>query len=372
MRPTLRNLLLVLLVVVVLGALLYRSRRAITLEGFNWAHLVGAIREARLSLLLLAVAAVFVCYAIRALRWVAFSRYIGEPTFSNVYSATMIGFACVFLLGRAGEPIRPLLIARKDRLPVSSTFGIYVLERVFDVASTIALGGISLLLVPNEVLESGGDDSAVTAARTAGGVLLAGLLLVIAFLVYFRLHGAGLLERKLRVWHDATGWRKHFAGAFSGFSEGLQAIRGPRDLILAVIYSAAHWLLVAWTYLWVCHSFGGDLADLGFPEMMFVLAATMVGATLQLPGVGGGAQLASFLALTVFFGIEKEPAAAAAIVLWLITFATCTLLGVPLLIREGWSMRELWRLARRETQAEAIAAHAAKSRVGSPTERAPR
>ena len=36
-----------------------------------------------------------------------------------------MGFACVFLLGRAGEPIRPALIARKDSISTPRMFGVY-------------------------------------------------------------------------------------------------------------------------------------------------------------------------------------------------------------------------------------------------------
>jgi len=55
--------------------------------------------------------------------------------------------------------------------------------------------------------------------------------------------------------------------------------------------------------------------------------------------------------LTLIFGVEKEPAAVTSIVIWLITFAACCLVGIPLLIREGWSMGELRRLAREEEAA---------------------
>jgi len=79
-----------------------------------------------------------------------------------------------------------------------------------------------------------------------------------------------------------------------------------------------------------------------------VLAFTLVGSAVQLPGVGGGSQLACFLAYTTIFGVEKEPAAAAAILIWLITFAGCSLAGVPLLIHEGMSLGELRRMAKEE------------------------
>ena len=38
--------------------------------------------------------------------------------------------------------------------------------------------------------------------------------------------------------------------------------------------------------------------------------------------------------------------------MWLISFAMCTLVGVPLLIREGWSLGELRQMAKSEQAAE--------------------
>jgi hypothetical protein len=64
--------------------------------------------------------------------------------------------------------------------------------------------------------------------------------------------------------------------------------------------------------------------------------------------VGGGSQLACFLAYTTIFGVEKEPAAAAAMVIWLISFAFCSIAGVPILIREGFSLGQLKELAEQE------------------------
>ncbi len=358
MGRSLRKFLFVVLALTVVGGLLYRFRHSITLEGFRWPVLVASVREARLSLLLLSIAAVYLAYAIRALRWMRFSQCLGPVTFPHVYSATLMGFACVFLLGRAGEPVRPLLIARKDSLPVSSTFGIYVLERVMDFAATAVLAGVALLVFSEpELLQE--DDPLLTAARTTGVALLVGLVAILSFLIYFRFHGAGKLAARLERAEPGPGWRAKLAGIIAGFSEGLQCIRTWSDLFWTIGYTLAHWLLIVCIYLWVPHSFGGSLASLTFVDAMLLLAFTMVGSALQLPGVGGGSQLATFLVLTVIFGVEKEPAAAVAIVLWLITFAASSLAGLPLLVGEGWSMGALRSLARAEAEAEAVGTHVA-------------
>jgi hypothetical protein len=46
-----------------------------------------------------------------------------------------------------------------------------------------------------------------------------------------------------------------------------------------------------------------------------------------------------------------EPAVAVSVVLWLITFAACSLAGVPLLIHEGLSLGKLRELAEHEKEA---------------------
>ena len=112
-----------------------------------------------------------------------------------------------------------------------------------------------------------------------------------------------------------------------------------------------------WSTCWSCELLAQPLAGIGFTASMLILAFTMLGSALQLPGVGGGAQLATFVVLTRMYAIPQEPAAATAIILWLITFSAACIAGVPLLIHEGWSMGDLRRMARAETAAEDAGTH---------------
>lgn len=351
MLRTSRKYLLLLLALLAAGYLVYKFRHAITLEGFRWSMVVESLHHARISLLLLGVAAIYVCFAIRALRWMRFSRRLGESHFGNVYSATLMGFACTFLLGRAAEPVRPVLIAKKDCLSMPGMFGVYVLERVFDMTASALLAGFALVAFERRGFVGQGNDLLMKAARSAGALLLAGLVAAIAFLIYFRYHGAGRLARKLRESRWRHGWRGRIVLLLEGFSEGLQGIHTWGDLGALAFYTVVHWLLVALVYLWVIHAFPGELAAFSFVDATLVLAFGLVGSALQLPGVGGGMQLATFLVFTLIFGVEKEPAATASIMLWLVTFASCSVAGLPLLFQEGWSMGELRRMARAEEQA---------------------
>lgn len=359
MRTNLRKFLIGLIMLAVLVVLAYHSRHRIHLADFTWKKFAHAVSEANITLLLISVVGVYACYAIRAVRWQRFSRYLGPSTFWDTFSATMMGFASIFLLARVGEPVRPLLLARKNKMPVSSMFGIWVLERLFDFASAVILASLSLLVFSDRLSDAGANTDWVENARAGGWALVGLLAILISLLLYFRLHGAGELHKRLEGWRARSGWRKAVAGAITGFSEGLQAIRSMTDLFLAIFYSAAHWALVALIFLMVTRAFGTAFphSTMNYPGAMLLLAVTLVGSTLQLPGVGGGAQIASIIALTTIFGVEQEPATAIAIMLWLITFASCLLAGIPLLIHEGFSFGELWRLARTEAKAEDAGTH---------------
>jgi uncharacterized protein (TIRG00374 family) len=354
-----RRLFLLLLAVAALGYLFYKFRHSITLEGFEWSTVGQSLRDARLSLLLLTMATIYVCFAIRALRWMRFSRTLGATHFRNVYSATLMGFTCTFLLGRAGEPIRPVLIAKKDKLSIPRMFGVYVLERIFDVAATAVIAGSALVLFERRGLVGHAGDI-VTKVRSAGILLLIGLLVAVSFLIYFRYHGAEWLAKRLQKPAWRAGWRGKVIVLLEGFAEGLQGIRTWNDLGVLVGWSVVHWFLIVLCYTWVAHAFGGQLGTLRFSDAALVLAFSMVGSAVQLPGVGGGAQVATFLVLTLIFGVEKVPAATMSIVVWLVTFASCCLVGLPLLFREGWSMGELRRIA---TAAEHEAESAAEEIV---------
>jgi uncharacterized protein (TIRG00374 family) len=359
MKISWRKILIWLGLFVILAAIAYRSRHKINLANFTWRGFADAVSAANVWLLLLSLAAIFVCYAIRALRWQRFSRYLGPSRFLDTFSGTLIGFTAIFLLARPGEAVRPLILAGKMKAPVSSMFGIWVLERIFDFAAAFVLAVLSLLVFSGRLSDAGANTDLVDQARTGGWLMLGGLVILIALPVYYRLHGASNLDRKMASWSAIGGWRQRVAGVISGFSEGIQAIRSIPDLLIAIFYTAVHWVLVTFIYLWVCQAFGDAFphSDMNFPGAMLLLAITLVGAVLQLPGIGGGAQIACFLALKNIFGATEGPATAIAITLWLISFAAVTLAGLPLLIHQGLSLGQLRKLARAEAQAEAAGKH---------------
>src|ERR1700683_3515576 len=113
MRVPYRRILIWSVVLIALVALAYHARGMVHGGHFSWKRLVQSVREAKFSGLLLGLITIYVAYFIRAIRWKCFSHHIAPCSLLGIYRSTIIGFAAVFVLGRAGEPVRTLLIARK-------------------------------------------------------------------------------------------------------------------------------------------------------------------------------------------------------------------------------------------------------------------
>jgi hypothetical protein len=343
-----KKLLFVVLALAVIGFILYRSSGLLH-SGDFFANLFKAVRRADPALLALATVAIYACYAIRALRWQVLQRNLGPSRFWQIYAMTLAGFAAVLALGRPGEPIRVLLLARKEKLPVADLFGIYFVERILDTASTLVIAALALLLIKSGVESKETAGKFVPAFQAAGALLGVGVLGAIAFLIFLRVRGTAILERRLKPWLEAHNWKSRIAGVLMGLARGVQTIRTWGDLALATVYSAAHWILVLFVYEWVIRAFGGGLADFRLGDAMLVMAFSLVGSIVQLPGIGGGSQLASILVFTKVFGIEPELATAIAIVIWLISFAAVAAFGLPILLHQGLSLTKLKEMAEQES-----------------------
>ena len=83
---------------------------------------------------------------VRALRWQYLLAPLGPTRFSTAFRATVIGFAATFLLpARAGEVIRPYLLARREELSATAAFATIILERLLDLLTVALLFALFVL-----------------------------------------------------------------------------------------------------------------------------------------------------------------------------------------------------------------------------------
>src|SRR6516162_4449882 len=102
---------------------------------FDWATFWENTSHVHWTYIAGSVLLTYFAYILRAVRWRIFLKPLCETTTLRMLAPQFIGFAALALLGRPGEMVRPYLIARKEKLTFSSQVGVWLMERVFDMAA---------------------------------------------------------------------------------------------------------------------------------------------------------------------------------------------------------------------------------------------
>ncbi len=125
-------------------------------SGFSWHEFTKALANVDWSWLALALALILATYVGRAMRWEVMLRPLQKHTsLWRVFSATAIGFTAVVLFGRAGEPVRPYLIAKKEGVTFSSQVAAWVVERMLDLLMVLVIFGMALSQISRSAIQHG-------------------------------------------------------------------------------------------------------------------------------------------------------------------------------------------------------------------------
>ena len=338
------------LILAILVYLQYRHWRS-----FDWGTFWSQTRRIKKVHVVHAVALIYIAYAMRAIRWKIFLRPVRPKVKSvELLSPTLIGFTGLALLGRAGEFIRPYLIARRTNLPFSSQLAVWAVERIFDIGAFAFL--IALAIFLPSALPSIPHPEYYARFREVGFVLIALVagLTVAAALIGRNVESAVLFVEGI-FQHLPKNFGHRLAQKVREFGTGLNTIHGPWSLLGLTLVSVGMWYLIALSYQEVTHSYGVDALEIPVSQLLILMGSSMVGSMLQLPAVGGGSQMATIAALSSVFDVPPEMAASCGILLWLVTFAAVVPLGLALAHRERLSLRKL-----------SVASHRVEEEMGPP------
>ena len=335
MTVRIRTALVVLLTAVLLAFFL----RNADLAGV-WAE----VRRADPGLIALATVLTLATYLLRTWRWQGLVRPIGPARFAAAFRATVIGFAASFLLpARAGEFIRPYLLARHEGLSATATFATIVLERLLDLVTVLLLFGAFLLF-----FDTGLDaiDPATFAAVRVGAAGAAVTAMVgLAVLAVLAGHperlgrAAGRLERWL-----PTRMASALERLVARFAQGMAVLRRPAELARALAISVPLWMSIAGGIWLTSRAF-----HITFPYTgsFLVMSFLTVGVAVPTPGAIGGFHAAFRIAVTTFYAAPEDRAVGAAIVLHAVSFVPVTLMGIGFMAQEGLSLGNMRRMAAR-------------------------
>ena len=310
------------------------------LRGTNFADVWAQVQQVRPGLLILSALMVGLTFVGRTIRWRYLLNPLGDTRFRTVFRSMVIGFGALSLLPvRMGDVIRPYLLARQERLPLTSVFATVVMERVLDLITVLILlavfvwggGGAHLpprLLGPIEF-------------SAAAGAAVAVLLLAIMWVLATHPERIGRLAAALA--QVLPGKLSSRAGHLATtFSSGFAATRDVRQLLLALAWSIAVWLAIAAQAWTVTIAFG---IPMSFPGTFLLQAMLVIGVAVPTPGGVGSFHEAYRLGVTTFFGASKDQAVAAALVTHAISFIPPVVGGILFMAQDGLSLGRLGDLA---------------------------
>jgi len=266
-----------------------------------------------------------------------------HPSFWRILDATCVGFTAIVFFGRAGELVRPYLIATKEKVPFSSQIAAWLLERILDLLMIVLIFGTALAQISRSGIRI--EHAALRWIIQFGGAVI-GLVGAgcIAFIVLFRY----LPDPTPRRITEALGvlperYRRRAEDVISAFVRGMECTRSIGFVLRLLAYSVLEWVAIITCFALLFRAFP-TTADLSITDVVIFVGVVALGSAVQLPGIGGGMQIASIVVLTEFFVRPLEDATGVALMLWAVSFLVIVPVGLVLALREGLNLRRLARI----------------------------
>lgn len=321
-------------------------------RGLDWGQVKVAVQESDWRLVAAAVAIVSAAYLVRAFRWRALLAPLTPASMRELFAATTVGFTAVFLFGRAGEVVRPVVLPMRDRrVRPAAAFVTIMVERIYDSITVLVLFALNLLwfrLPANSAAH-------LSRVRATGIALVAAAVLGLVFLIWFKRNSerivkwleAGLSRRKM----VPARLKRAIISLLQQLAIALSVLSNRRELAVTAGWSVLLWLSIAVANMLVFRAFG---MNFGVSETLFILGWSMVGSVVPTPGGAAGAFHAATAAGLLFLGIGREQAAGVTIVLHLVDFAPAVVFGLYYFLRGDINISRLRALASSEAVEHAV------------------
>jgi len=271
---------------------------------------------------------------------------------SDLFAATTVGFGAMFLVGRAGEVVRPVVLPMRDPgVRPNASFVTIMVERIYDTMAVVLLFAINLIWFkpPPPLMTE------FARVRIVGVVLLLGAILGVAGLTWFRKRSKATVDAVSRVfmrWHFIPArLAKLILSTLEQLARVLRVLVDARELAETIGWTVMIWTVITIANLLVIRAFG---LPFGISATIFVLGWSLVGSLVPTPGGAAGAFHAATAAGLMFLGVARETAAAIAIVMHFVDFGPSLLFGLFYFIRGDLNLERLKSLASPEAVEHAV------------------
>lgn len=273
---------------------------------------------------------VLIHYFIKALRW----RYLlpngDQISNSKLFETLMIGnMASSVLPLRAGEFIRPYILAKDTNSRFATTFSSIVIERFFDLVSVLVLLVGLLMFVPEL------PDWAMKGAFILGG--LGAFILIMMLLGAFTPNLILAIVDKFLKFVPAKFAIK-IRDFIANLLVGASVLRSPYRLFMTILYSVFVWVSCQAIFHVGLYMFDGEWTYLMSLTLTVIVALAV--AAPSAPGFIGVYQTACVASLALF-GIPKETSFAYSLILNAHQLVVVCLVGAYYMSKRHLSLKNL-------------------------------
>lgn len=294
-------------------------------RNLDWNEVSASLQRAKAAYLAAAVLVICVGYLLRATRWQVLLEPITPSSLKELFATTTVGFAAIFLIGRAGEIVRPMWLPMRDhRVRPSAAVVTIAVERVFDLASLIAFFSVSLIWFNAPV----GRESEFAYIKTVGNVMLAFCLIGIFGLVVYQRTSPTIIVWFTRLTNRSwvpSRIRYIFLSLLRQLARSLEILKDWREILRASFWTIGLWLAIAIPTWLVLLAFG---LELSFVDSIFVMGVASMGSLVPTPGGAAGAFHAATAGALILLGVDRDQAAAISIIMHLVYFAPAVVFGL--------------------------------------------
>lgn len=330
-------------------------------RGLDWNSVSQTLQRARAIYIVSAVLIICLGYLLRAKRWQVLLEPITPSSLKELFATTTVGFAAVFVVGRAGEIVRPMWLPMRDRRvrPSAALVTLFV-ERIFDLASLICFFAINLLwfTVP------AGREREFEYVKLAGYLMLVGVAFGFFALFLYQKFSPRIIswaERATDKKIIPRRIRRIILSILRQLATALGILHNWREIVSVVVWTILLWLSIALPTWFVLLAF--DL-PLSFSDALFIMGWAAIGSVVPTPGGAAGAFHAATAGGLIFLNVNKDQAAAVSIAMHLVYFAPAIIFGLYYFLHGDISIARFRSLLDSEHAVEEIE-HEKESRVES-------
>lgn len=322
-------------------------------RNLDWQEVSGSLRKADPWYLTGAVLIICFGYLLRAIRWRVLLEPITPSSLKELFATTTVGFAAIFLIGRAGEIVRPMWLPMRDkRVRPSAALVTLGLERIFDLAALACFFAVNLLWFTPPV----GREADFQYVATVGYVLLGAVVLGFATLIIYQRISDRVIAWVARV-TDRTFIPKRlqriFLSILEKLSDALSILRDWREMLLVSFWSITLWLAISIPTWLVLLAFDMPFS---FSDSLVIMGVAAVSSVIPTPGGAAGAFHTATAASMIFLrpDMRHEDAAAVSIAMHLVYFAPAIIFGLYYFLHGDISIERFRSLLSSEHAVEEI------------------